>query len=45
MSTGLTSSGESAHEGTSLIIESLIQKYYWGKLEDIRIIKKMIKDG
>jgi hypothetical protein len=32
--------GESPHE-SSLITESLTQKYYWGKLEDICIIKNM----
>ena len=42
--TVLVSNGESPHEGRSLIIESLIQKYYWGKLEDIFIMKK-INDG
>ena len=43
-STGPLSNGESPHEGRALIIQSLIQKYYWGKLEDICTIKK-IKDG
>jgi hypothetical protein len=29
-STGLVSNGESPHRGRSSIIESLIQRYYWG---------------
>jgi hypothetical protein len=34
------SNSESPHKWSSLIIDSLIQKYYWGKLEDICVIKK-----
>jgi hypothetical protein len=40
-SSGLVSNGESPCEGRSLIIEHLNQKYYWGKLEDIGIIKRI----
>lgn len=40
-STRLVSNGENDHEGRSLIIESLIRKYYWKKTEDMYIIKKI----
>jgi hypothetical protein len=39
--TGLVNNGESTREGRSPIMESLIQKYYWGKLEDICIVKQI----